>query len=457
MRRQRIWGLLAVLLAFPTVSRAQMPNPDFEQWTSSQLNFPTVWKTYGVIRKVAGYRGGFAARIMRDPRGGSGPGAVIYGEPENNFAGGIPLSGRPDSAVGYFKVHVPAGDTGWYLVFLKRGGQIISQDIFYLFGTDTGSFRRLAFAINYKDTGRADSVVIGVASTNPNNPRDGGFVVADSLHLTAGATAYQIPNGRFESWNTVNITDLNGWFTSNVAFPAGGTVPVTRSTDRVFGNYACRIENVAQPGGGYAMGYIMAGRQGDDGPEPGFPVSGRDSFLFINYKCTPQGDTINIAIIMYDSGQRVGMGILSQHNTVSSWKSDSIRISYNSGYTETPDSAVVFAAAFRGGSNPHGNTVLWVDGFRLNSPMNRLYRPWLLPATLVPNPAQDECLLTVFAKMQPGSTPLVTNAAGQTVKPEIQRISDTQLRISTRGLPAGIYHLSIPTVQGMAGARLMVK
>lgn len=449
--------MLAGLLSVPSVSRAQMPNPDFEQWTLSQVDFPLGWRTYGVIKKVPGYNNGNAARIVRDPRGGSGPGAIIYGNPDEGFSGGIPLSGRPDSAIGYFKRHLPAGDTGWYLVFLKRKGSIISQNVFYLTGTDTNSFKRLAFSLYYSDTGKADSIVIGVASTNPNNPRDGGFVVVDSLHLKGGGTAYQIPNGRFESWNTVNVQDLNGWFTSNIAYLNGGSMPVTRSTDRVFGNYACRIENVAQPGGGYAMGYIMAGRQGDKGPEPGFPVFGRDSMLYVNYKCTLKGDTINIAVIMYEDSKRVGMGMLSQSADVSSWTQAQIRVNYDGGYTGTPDSAVVFAAAFKGGSNPHGATVLWVDGFRLNVPMNQVHQAWLLPATVAPNPCADQFTLRLNAPLLSGASPMMTNMAGQSVYPGFSQTDGHSVRVDVQNLPPGIYLVSIATSQGIAGTRVLVK
>src|SRR5690349_10503597 len=107
---------------------AQIPNPSFENWTSVTKFYPEVWRTYGIVTRVPGVGGTWAARLQSDPRDPGSPGAVIYGDPENNFAGGVPCSGRPDSAVGYFRYHILPGDSAWFLVFLKRGGKLISQD-----------------------------------------------------------------------------------------------------------------------------------------------------------------------------------------------------------------------------------------------------------------------------------------------------------------------------------------
>ena len=119
-----------LLMTWPFISGAQIPNSDFENWDSVTLHNPSGYRIYGTTLKVAGYKSPFAVRIMKNEQLNQGPGAVIYGDPENGFKGGIPGVGRPDSAVGYFKYHLVPGDTAWFLVFLKRNGQFISQDIF---------------------------------------------------------------------------------------------------------------------------------------------------------------------------------------------------------------------------------------------------------------------------------------------------------------------------------------
>lgn len=168
-------------------AQAQIPNPDFENWTSVTKSRPAIWTVFGNAKKVNGIKGGNAVRLQADIQNQNSPGAVIYGNPEQNFSGGTPFAGRPDSAVGFFKIYMQTGDTAWYLVFLKRKGVFISQNIFSLTGTDTSSFKRMAFPINYFDTGKSDTVIIGVSSTNPENIHFGSVVFADSLQLKTGS------------------------------------------------------------------------------------------------------------------------------------------------------------------------------------------------------------------------------------------------------------------------------
>ncbi|MBS3914131.1 MAG: T9SS type A sorting domain-containing protein [Bacteroidetes bacterium] len=368
---------------------AQMPNPDFENWTNVVKNTPAGWTCFGLNKKVTGIKGGNAVRLQSDPKQQSGPGAVIYGNPDQNFSGGIAYSGRPDSAVGFFKIHMEAGDTAWYLVFLKHKGQFLSQNIFPLYGNDTSVFRRLAFAIPYSDTGLSDTLIIGVSSTNPNNRKLQSVVFADSLQLITGSNKYAVPNGGFELWGTSSWDDLQGWYNSNAEYPNVLQKPVTKSTDRVYGSYAARITNVDLGGGVYGYGYILAGRQGNDGPLPGFPVSGKDSMLYVNYKFYAQGDTMNIGILMYENGNMVGNGFLRQWVSIPTYTQAAIPIAYIPNYSGTPDSAAVFCAAFVGGGKPHGPSILTVDGFQLNTPLNAIRDMKKLNWELFPNPAQS--------------------------------------------------------------------
>ncbi|MBL7811977.1 MAG: T9SS type A sorting domain-containing protein [Bacteroidetes bacterium] len=424
-----------------TQAWGQIPNADMELWDSSVLQHPTGWRQYGFANKVAGYKSSYAAKVFRTSAQNSGPGALIYGNPENNFTGGIPVNARPDSVVGFFKTHIPTGDTGWLLVFFKRNGHTISQDIFYLLGTDSAQFRRRAFGINYNDTGIADSLIIGFASTNPDNPIDGGFVVADSLHFTGGTGQVQVPNSNFESWFQTVVQTPSGWNTSNNA-GLQTTQPVTRSNDHVFGNHSARIQNVWYDGQ-LSYGFIMAGRQSNQGPPaPGFALTGRDSAFYVNYKFFPQGDTMQIAIIIYDSGQMITTGSLSQSDSVKNWTQVKIPIHYPQNYTGTPDSAALFCAAFKGGSNPHGMSVLYVDGFRLNVPMNHVQK-WSMPLRLYPNPANTNLNLTMHHALPTDMKLRVTDLTGKEIAAGYAITGRNTLKIETAQLPAGTYLFKI--------------
>lgn len=442
--------MLAMFCASTAI--AQIPNPDFESWNTTTLQKPTGWRTYGFTQKVPGYKSPSALRLKRSLNQNDGPGAVIYGDPENNFSGGIPAAGRPDSAIGFFKLHVVPGDTGWYLVFFKRKGKIISEDIFYLTGSDTSKFNRLAFKINYKDTGLADTVVFGIASSNPNGNMQGSFIIADSLHLVGGIGKITIPNGNFESWQSVSFSEPLGWFTTNLRIPPGVSFPVTKSTDHAFSSFSARIENVNDGLGGFLQGYIMAGRQGNDGPKPGFAVYGKDSILYVNYKCSPKGtDSVNIAIMMFYHDTMIGMGSLVQGQTITNWTQAAIPINYWGPQSRVPDSAVIYCAAFQGGESATGNSVLYVDGFQLNTPMNSTTKFASYKGNAYPNPACNEITVQVPFALGKELNVMLVNAAGEIVKP-VFTYENTSGRvvISTAELPAGIWHYQLNSLSGQA-------
>jgi hypothetical protein len=106
--------------------------------------------------------------------------------------------------------------------------------------------------------------------------------------------------------------------------------------------------------------------QGADNVLPGFAVSGRDTSFSGYYKYYPQnGDTFNIGVLMYKSGNIIGTGMLSGNHLVDSYTKFSIKINYDP--TMIPDSAAIILLSFKGGSVPHGNSVLYVDSLGFNT------------------------------------------------------------------------------------------
>lgn len=361
--------LQIALCLIPALGFAQIPNPDFESWKTILKEMPQGWGIYGTTKKVQGYKSPSAVRIERDMQNLNSPGAVIYGNPDMDFAGGIAYNDRPDSAVFFIKRHLPLGDSAWFLVYFIRNGVKISQDNFKFTGSDSNNFVRMAFKINYKDTGYADSLLVGVSSTDPQNQFQGSFVIVDSVHFVGGKNI-PIPNGNFESWQTKTFEEPIGWFTSNQNMQVSSAeFPVVKTDDASQNKYAIKIQNI-QSGPFYRQGYIMAGRQGDNGPLPGFSVNGKDTLLYAYYKSFPKnGDEINIGVMMFDSGMIVGSGFLRQAYTVSSWSQTPIKIEYYFGYTGIPDSAVIFCSAFGGGEDAKGPSILYLDALRFNTPM----------------------------------------------------------------------------------------
>lgn len=437
---KQILAAMTLVVVAAGSAEAQIPNPDFEGWTSVSQQKPSGWGTYGKAIRVGGFKSPAAVKLMRDYASNDGPGAVVYGDPEQNFAGGIPFNGRPDSAVGFFRCNFVAGDTGWFLVFLKRKGSLISQDIFYLTGNDSSHFVRKAFAIRYSDTGRADTLVIGVASTNPDSSFVGSWVVADSLHFTGGSVPPPFPNSGFENWTTVSYDQPDNWYSSNVKIPAGLPFAVTKSSDHVFGQYAVRIQNVNAGGGNFIQGYVMAGRQGPNGPLPGFAVSGKDSVLYCNYKCNPKnGDTVMVGVMLFHKDTMIGMGSLLQWNNVDTWTQAAIKLNYWYPKSSVADSGVIYCAAFQGGDIARGESVLYVDGLRFNAPMNRVTLFSRLPSGAWPNPAVNAIQIALPLPF-PGASVQLQGIDARLVSPEYQISADQKtIFINTSNLPAGTW------------------
>lgn len=457
--KNSILALLGSLLPF--AASAQIPNPDMEQWQTINKEKPSQWTVFGDAVKVAGYKSPYAVRVSRNSDEWDAPGAIVYGQPDQGFQGGVPFVGRPDSFVGFFKNNIKPGDTAWVVAILKRNGNFISMTIHQTTGNDSMNFIRTAFAMQYNDTGLSDSAIVGFTSTNPEDTFMGSWVIGDSLHFVGNGNHAKLPNSGFEQWDLITYRDPQGWATLNSRIPSGYPFTVDRTTDHVFGSYAARIQNVSLGGGNFIPGYIMAGRQGDNGPEPGFPVSARDSMMYFNYKFFPKAaDSMSVGIMMFEDGNMVGAGFFMNGDTVSTWTQQAVQINYMPLYSGTPDSAVIFCAAFQGGQDPTGESVLFVDGFKLNVPMNNLREIESRSAHLIvfPNPAKTD-ISVIYTVAEPGFTEVALyNAMGQKVSTIFSgELSSGKYAGSCNltQLPDGIYYCRV-TGNGTAAVQRII-
>lgn len=104
--------LLSHLVFVVFISYAQIPNSDFENWSTTSLTVPTGWNFFGNVTQVPGASGNYAAKIERSLSDPQSPGAILMGIPDNgNFYGGMPINVQADSIVGKFKYDIIPGDT----------------------------------------------------------------------------------------------------------------------------------------------------------------------------------------------------------------------------------------------------------------------------------------------------------------------------------------------------------
>lgn len=85
-----------------------------------------------------------------------------------------------------------------------------------------------------------------------------------------------IPNGNFENWQTVVISNPTGAVTANLEnfqrYGFGAPTLVTKVTDSHLGMYACKMET-STIGQDTSFGYAVFGSTGNSGPEGGFPYT----------------------------------------------------------------------------------------------------------------------------------------------------------------------------------------
>ncbi|MBN1952852.1 MAG: T9SS type A sorting domain-containing protein [Bacteroidales bacterium] len=303
-----------------------VPNGGFENWETRVLyEEPAEWTTGNMLsflfnvtvasKTTDSYCGDYALRLdtrVTDetiPGFAFSNGMITTGNMDEGFqfSGGIPVSGSPTGLSGFFKYNIPFLDVGLILVAFKKDGNSVGQVIYpLLFSSST--YTKIDIPVSdLSDV--PDSAFIAFATTNPDDPRTGGWIQVDSLWFTGIEDT--VPNGNFESWQEAAYFEPTSWLTGNLfSHLFGGDTSATRTEDAYAGNYAIRIESVEtlvpdDDGIIYAnMGYIMPYSESVNLNEsmPAFPVDINPSGLTGYYKFQPfENDTALIMAILTDS------------------------------------------------------------------------------------------------------------------------------------------------------------
>lgn len=211
----------------------------------------------------------------------------------------------------------------------------------------------------------------------------------------------QVLNGGFEDWTTTgNYMEPNGYLTPN-PMTAATSYPVQRSSDHFptnVGSYSLRLENDISllPTDGFGIALQNSSGSMNNGPGPGFPITGHPNSLTGYYKFEPQnGDTLMILIILYSNGFPVTANQFSSTVAQANWTSFSIDIPT---YTSA-DSASILMAAYNAAGPPdqywpHGNSVLYVDNLNFDALINGTNEiEAQSPIEVFPNPSAQNIVL----------------------------------------------------------------
>jgi photosystem II stability/assembly factor-like uncharacterized protein len=339
----------------------EIPNFNFEFWDSTVYQKPDLWNfSLGLVDKMAvPCHGNFAVKLRNDTVTNN-PGVIMIGNSDNgsSFYGGAPFTARPDSLKACLNYTISPGDTALIVMILKDQGNIVSNNLFKIFGSSGGSFVEQAFPLQYLLPDTPDSLIIGIVCTDSRNllhPLSADNVlIADYLRLSG--TAQTLPNYDFEDWTSTSLYDLISWYNGYNGPYNTDTLhrPVKRTTDAISGQYAVKLQTYMTPTD-TLTGRISVG----DGPFSKFAVSARHEALNGYFKYSPEnGDTMSIVIQMFAGGVPVGWGTYSTNATIPGYTAFMADIVYGSP-SDIPDSASLSIQTYK--NKPQGNSVLIVD------------------------------------------------------------------------------------------------
>jgi len=380
---------------------SEIPNFDFELWTTTTRAKPDGWDF--TVGKVSQYtpacHNSFAVKIENFRYKSSKhlqPGVLLIGNTvdDMHFIGGTPFNARPDTISGCFNYFIPANDTALILLKLKRQGVIISDNWFKIAGTSSGSFTELKFPIPYTSAGNADSIIIGLISTDIRFQNEqfplGGYLIADNIHFSG--TSENIPNNDFESWQINTQYSLDNWYSGHDDPIHPENYHFSRTNDAQHGNFAVLLQNYLNPTDTLS-GWFSTGRNWNT---PDFIVNARHQSLTGYYKFLPENnDTMNVFVSMFKNHIPVGLG---------NFQSAAVQADYTPFIADifiqdtiVPDSGQISIQAC--GHRPLGNSKLYIDNLNFDGFLSGVKAPPLTATSnfdfnVYPNPFSDQATVS---------------------------------------------------------------
>ena len=447
-----------------------IPNGDFENWTSNIVIEPDVYTTsnslFGlssanVTRSTDAAFGSYSARLETVTSSNDTiPGILLIGFPggPQGVSGGIPFNGTPDSISGYAKFNIMPTDIGYFIVAFKKNGAIISQAVKVFIGTQN-TFDRFQIPTGLNISNPPDSMVVIISSSNLNPPQiPGSYLFIDSISFMHSADVF--PNNNFEDWTTTDYGSNPDYWSSlnNFAF-LGFPVMSFQSNDFHGGSSAVKIisdtATLFPPFGTGALdtiaGMVFIGPPDMD--RPGIPFFLRPTAMNFYSKCVvPAGSPVYASITLTrwnpstHSRDEIGSGIYTANSSVSSYTLVTVPINYNS--FDSPDTMQI---SFMGGDLGNGGTILpgaefYVDDVSLTVQSELIDLGDVLNDIVIfPNPVSDK----LYINLNSEESKIITIYNSNGAKVLSHNISKNGSEIDFSMFDNGIYFYNIYTDDGV--------
>jgi hypothetical protein len=286
------------------------------------------------------------------------------------------------------------------------------------------------------------------------------------IAITIKANA-QISNSGFETW--VDYVDTGDCNTPHFVYQTPDMWKGSLGIDCHLYLYSIQKNNESYPAGTgqFSMqiqsdtadgvrGMAAVATNSQSPMAPAFSITGHPTSLTGYYKFLPlNGDTMNIVIVLFQSGVMVAGGTLKETTTVSNWTSFNIPIS---SYT-TADSALIFLASYNltAGTIPHGNSTLYIDNLNFDNLITSVTEQNSGNTTfnLFPNPATDIVTLNINENSYAEVTLNIYNAIGLLVKTRM--FNKNQNQLNTSDLSNGIYMIEIKSQGLIENKKLIIQ
>lgn len=433
-----------------------IPNCSFEIWDTTFIEHPIIWSFVGYPHQVISYNGSKAVELTTTNLGE--PSAVLFGNADDGFPleGGVPISGQPDSLKWYAKYNIIAGDTAFAIVSFKKNDLEVYTDFFPITGSSGGSFVPMSWAMNFPNSTVPDTVVLGFINSNvfaEGSKHPNSILTIDEVQFTG--ISGSLPNWDFEQWDTTLWDNPNQWF-SDESKNAGmnmGVDKVSKTTDRVSGNYAIRLENVS----GKRTTSLSSGL--DNFNFPSFAVGGKHTTFNFYAKYFPvNNDTLLIELKMFKGDSAIGFGHLMVDTIIPQYTGFSLPINYDFNSTLIPDSAAINISL--GYEQAYGNSVVYFDNLSFDGFGPTVGIPNLSTAgggfRIYPNPAQERLEVEWNAPDAERATITFTDINGRLLKTVPCDGFAQRSSVDIADLPAGFYLVSFRAGNSISYRKLIV-
>jgi hypothetical protein len=446
----KIFTLISLLIITTFGYAQNIPNGDFENWTTNEEYNLQGFTTVGILSRSSDRKVGKHALKLENGKksGGNLFSAITNSEFGNGFAyGGVPYEDRPLSLKFWAKYDLITNDKAHIVCYFKNQTKVIGVVNFQIGGSSAGKFLEYSVPITWYSTGLPDSLAFFASSTSlyNNYTRGDGFIILDDMHFATINTRNTGPtNGDFENWDTTEYLTANSWFRTEDLLIAEegddfGYTWVTKVDNGQSGS-AIRLQN-QKIEDNIVAGALVSHNDFKNIVKPSFKVDKQWKYLEGYYKYKPvNGDSAIITIPMYNAGTLIGGAEYKFGKSTTEWTYFAIPLEY---FGQEVDSGTLLigSADF---DNPLGDSSEFqLDQLRLADWTIGVQKPKLEQLLVYPNPASDNIQISFD---NPGDTQIdLRDMHGRLIYSTLSHKSEN--RINTAFLESGLYQLSIENNQ----------